>query len=80
MASEQGPSGSSEALTMERPNCAITINLTDLEGLISVVVRRELAAHQRSTDTSPTDGDSIVVAVGRFAIASHSGIEGEDRC
>ena len=56
-------------------------NLTDPEGLISAVVRRELAAHQRTTDTSPTDGgESIVVAVGRSAIPSHGGIDGEDRC
>ena len=66
---------------MERPNPTVTVNLTDLEGLISTVVRRELAAHQRSTDTSSTDGsESVVVAVGRSAIPSHSGIGGEDRC
>ena len=66
---------------MERPNPTVTVNLTDLEGLISTVVRRELAAHQRSTDTSSTDGgESVVVAVGRSAIPSHSSIGGEDRC
>ena len=72
MASEQGPSGSLAASTMERPNPTVTVNLTDLEGLISAVVRRELAAHQRTTDTSPTDGgEPIVVAIGRSAIPSH---------
>ena len=66
---------------MEQPNPTVTVNLTDLEGLTSTVVRWELAAHQYSTDTPPTDGgESIVVAVGRSAIPSHGGIDGEDSC
>ena len=66
---------------MERLNPTVTVNLTDLEGLIGAVVRRELAAHQHTTDTSPTDGgESIAVAVCRSAIPSHGGIDGEDRC
>ena len=33
------------------------------------------------TDTSSTDGgESVVVAIGRSAIPSHGGIDGEDRC
>ena len=75
MASEQGRSGTPEAPSIERANLSVTLNW---RGFISTVVRRELTAHQRCTDTSPTDGgESREVAIVRSAIPSHGGIEGE---
>ena len=78
MASEQGPSRTPEDPNTERPSPSVTINCAELEELISTVVRRELAAHQRCTDTSPTDGGELIeVVIVMSAIPSHGGIEGE---
>ena len=74
MVSEQGHSETSEASASSSP----TPPSPSTHHQLGRLVRRELAAHQRGTDTSPTDGGmSIEVAVLRSAIPSHANIERE---